>query len=262
LMALLVTGTASAVLNAQQPPSPVELDAVATRGRMLADYDAAARSATDAVLALERSRGIKHYIVTRSSLGLRVSFGQLNGHGDTFLVGYVAEQRSDQSAFEVSIHDPPLADTGYLLRASRAVDIARSRFQGEQRPYNVAVLPAPAGEWWVYVYPAQSEEGVWPLGADARYRVSMDGRQIREQRILHRRIIEYRPLPPGQAAVAMTHTAVMDEIPEDTDVLLVLRRNPAVPEIVVTKSFAYRIEIDGSIAYLGRKTDLMRSRRP
>jgi len=55
---------------------------------------------------------------------------------------------------------------------------------------------------------------------------------------------------------------VLADVPEDTDVLLVLRRVPSVAEIVVTNSFAYRIEVDGSIRLLGRQADLIGRERP
>jgi len=47
-------------------------------------------------------------------------------------------------------------------------------FEGERRPYNVAVLPAEKGQVWVYVVPAPTKIGVWPLGGDARYLISED----------------------------------------------------------------------------------------
>jgi hypothetical protein len=46
------------------------------------------------------------------------------------------------------------------------------------------------------------------------------------------------------------HTAILDDIPEDTDVFHVLAREPKVPELVVTAKYVYRILIDGSIHYL------------
>lgn len=46
------------------------------------------------------------------------------------------------------------------------------------------------------------------------------------------------------------HTAVVAEIPEDTDVYHVLSRTPKVPEYVMTDHFIYRIDTDGKINFL------------
>jgi hypothetical protein len=51
-------------------------------------------------------------------------------------------------------------------------------------------------------------------------------------------------------AVIGFHTAVMDDIPEDTDVFHVLTRRPAVPEWLLTRKYVYLIRPDGSIEYL------------
>ena len=259
---LWLFGVATSRAAGQRPASTSELQAITARGQMLAGYDVAAWTATDQVMALKPPPGtITHYIARRTDRGWRVSFGHLSAARDTFLVVYLTAQEADSASFTITTHDPPLPDTNYLLRAARARDVARSVFHGDERPYNVAVLPADGGEWWVYLYPAQTEEGVWPLGADARYRISADGTRIREERRLHRTIIDYR-VPAGRTPVAMTHKAVLHEVPEDTDVMMVLRRRPSVPEIVVTNSFAYRIDVDGSVQYLGRNADLVRGDRP
>ena len=46
------------------------------------------------------------------------------------------------------------------------------------------------------------------------------------------------------------HTAVLDDVPEDTDVFHVLARRPPVPEWVATQKYVYKIEPDGTILYV------------
>jgi hypothetical protein len=45
---------------------------------------------------------------------------------------------------------------------------------------------------------------------------------------------------------------VLSDVPEDTDVLLVLTRQPRVPEIVMTPTYIYTIGVDGRIAVENR----------
>ena len=103
-----------------------------------------------------------------------------------------------------------------------------------------------------------ADPDVYPLGGDVRYRVTAGGRRILETRQLHNAIIEFTGAPPkpGSILQAGTHAAVRDDIPEDTDVLHVLVRQPAVPEYIATNAFVYRIDVDGSIHLLGRRTEV------
>ncbi|MEP6764818.1 MAG: hypothetical protein ABJB66_10930, partial [Gemmatimonadaceae bacterium] len=108
----------------------------------------------------------------------------------------------------------------------------------------------------------QVASNVWPLGADARFLISSDSRTVVSRRQLHNTIIDFNPtriaqMNGGQVVTSM-HSAVLDDIPEDTDVFHVLNRRPAVPEMIVTKSFVFRVEVDGTVRCLGRSEDVIK----
>jgi hypothetical protein len=94
--------------------------------------------------------------------------------------------------------------------------------------------------------PGQTKAGIYPLGGDARYLVSVDGTRILAKRQMHKSVIESRP-PKGKKVEAGFHTHVLSDLPEDSDVLHVLQQNPSVPEFVSTSHFLYEIAADGSI---------------
>lgn len=153
---------------------------VTARGRALYEYDQAAWHATDAVQAEHPpTELVGRYIARKSDAGWEVVFGHLSEAHDVFLIAYKATQGNTLQEFAVKRLDPPQQDTSYYLAAARAIDTALHEFQGERRPYNVAVLPAVSGQLYVYVVPAQTENGVYPLGGDARYLI-----QRRETRSL------------------------------------------------------------------------------
>jgi hypothetical protein len=78
------------------------------------------------------------------------------------------------------------------------------------------------------------------------------------KRQLHNALIEFAPRPdPNNTLQAGTHTAILDDIPEDTDVFHVLVREPRVPEYIVTDAFVYTIYTDGRIRLLGRREDVL-----
>jgi hypothetical protein len=223
---------------------------VTARGRALFEYDQAAWHATDAVQATHPpTQALGRYIARRSDIGWQVAFGHLNDTRDKFLVTYEATQGTTLQEFTVKKLDPPREDTSFYLAAAKAIDIALHDFQGQNRPYNVAVLPAPPNQLYVYVVPAQTEKGVYPLGGDARYLVSADGNAIVEKRQLHKSIIENRgDLPKGTTPAAGIHTHVLSDVPEDTDVFYVLTRQPSVPEYIGTMNKKlYVISADGTI---------------
>ena len=167
--------------------------------------------------------------------------------------------------FDVKEMTPPKEDTGFFLSAAKAIDTSlkdfMEHFEGEQRPYNVAVLPAEKGQVWVYLVPAPTKPNVWPLGGDVRYLISADGTKIVSKRQLHKSIIEVEPpKDKNQQQVAGMHTHVLDDTPEDTDVFHVLTRKPAVPEMVITKQFVFQVDPDGSIKYVGKSEDVLKKK--
>ena len=248
LTVLLFAGVA--ISQRTTPPSKAELAQITERGRQLAQYDVAVWYASDAVVATKPTEGaVTRYIAKKDGDTWTVMFGRLNDKRDRFLIAYEAAQGASLKEFTVKKNNPPKEDTGFFLFAAKAIETSLADFKGAGRPYNVAVLPASSNQIYVYAVPAQTKERVFPLGSDARYLISSDGSKILEKRQLHISIIEFSPAA-NENVEAGFHIAVVDDIPEDTDVFHVLSRRPTVPEYVGTKQFVFRIETDGTVNYL------------
>ena len=246
----LVLFASVAMAQRTSPPSKAELAQVTERGRQLAQYDVAAWYATDAVVATKPEEGlVKRYIAKKEGETWIVMFGRLNESGDKFLIAFEATQGATPKEFTVKKHSPAKEDSGFFLSAAKAIDTSLAEFKGEQRPYNVVVLPASSNQLHVYVVPAQTKSNVFPLGGDVRYLVSPDGSKVVEKRQLHKTIIDFS-FPPDSTPAAGYHIAVLDDIPEDTDVFHVLSRRPSVPQYVGTKQYDFLIETDGTVNYL------------
>jgi hypothetical protein len=251
---LLVMSVLGLVANAQcdQRPSEAELTAIAERGRALAEYDRAAWHATDAVqTANPKTVEGQHCIGKKENGRWTVMFGILNADKSKLLIGYEATQLAKPQQFAVKKNEPPREDAGFYLFAARALELALMDFGGVARPYNVAVLPAAetepaAGPFYVYLYPAQTQAGIYPLGGDVRYLLSADGTKILAKRQLHKTVIE-NPPAKGKKVVAGFHVQVLSDQPEDTDVLHVLQQQPPIPEIISTPHFTYQVMADGTI---------------
>jgi hypothetical protein len=229
-----------------------ELAQITERGRALYAYDQAAWYATDAVRATNpRNEEVGRYIARKTEKGWEVAFGRLNEAHDAFLVAYIATQGKTLQEFSVEHLATPQSDTGFYLSAAKAIDLALRDFQGEKRPYNIAILPATDGKLCVYVYPAQTENGVYPHGGDERYHISADGSSIIEKRRLHNDILVFDARATnGLTPQSGWHTHVLSEVPEDTDVFYVLSRRPSIPEYIGTRGKRfYVVKEDGTVLF-------------
>lgn len=243
--AIAATWTAAA----QQPVGTTskELAAITERGRMLYEYDQAVWHASDAVqTANPKTVEGQRSIAKKDNGKWRVVFGKLSQDHSRFEIAYEAMQQDQSRQFAVQ-KEPEEREDGFFLFAARAIDLAMKDFGSASRPYDMAVLPAPEEQLYVYLYPAQTEARVYPLGGDARYLVSANGQKILERRQMHKTIIETRPSSKGKKLVAGFHTHVLSDVPEDTDVFHVLTQDPPVPEMVGTADFVYQIMVDGTI---------------
>jgi hypothetical protein len=254
LAALLLLANAAGQSVAR--PTTEELAAITERGRALQEYDQAAWHATDMVqTANPKTIDGQHYLAKKENGRWTVVFGALNSDKSNFLISYQAEQLAKPSQFSVKKVEPPTEDTGFYLFAARALELALSDFGRVTRPYNSAVLPATntevkdgEGLLYVYLYPASTKAGVFPLGGDVRYLVSADGTKILIKRQLHKTILEIAAAK-AKKMVAGYHTHVLSEQPEDTDVLHVLQQDPPLPELIATPHFIYQVAADGSIGF-------------
>ena len=249
-LVIFVTSLAFAGKEKQESVFPE----VTARGRALYEYDEAAWHASDAVEAEHPStEPLGRYIAHKSGAGWTVVFGRLNERRDAFLIAYEAIQGGSPQQFVLHKIDPPQADTSFYLAAAKAIDTAQHDFQGEERPYNVAVLPASSNQLYVYIVPAQTKPDIYPLGGDVRYLLSADGTTVVEKRQLHKTILEIPPSAAGTTPQGSFHTHVLSDVPEDTDVFHVLTRKPAVPEFIGTMDRKlYEITPDGTIYYRGK----------
>lgn len=250
---------------AQRSPLPTEagLMEITERGRLLAEYDAAAWHSTDAVLALQPEKDkLGRYVARKIEGRWKVVYGRLNQAQDKFLITYEADAAETPEKFTVKKHDPPQEDAAFYLSAARAIEAALAVFSGEKRSYNAAVLPANSDQLYVYVYPAQTQADVYPIGGDVRYLITAHGSTIQETRKLHNTVLDYQdPFKSGKAKNGDkpemgVHNHILDDVPEDTDVFFAMTRKPSMPELIVTWEYTYMVYPDGTIKYQGESAKL------
>jgi len=245
---LFAVGIPCAFAQTTSAPTAQELTAITERGILLNEYDQAAWHASDTVqTANPKTVEGQHYIAKKENGKWNVVFGKLTPDRTLFEIHYEAVQQTKPQEFRVSEEFAQRADDGFYLFAARAIEVAQHDLQGVNRPYNMAVLPAPQDQLYVYVYPAQTKPRIYPLGGDVRYLISADGNKIVEKRQMHKSILEPPQLDKGKKLAPGFHTHVLSDLPEDTDVFHVLTQDPRVPELVGTPHFIYKVLFDGTI---------------
>lgn len=228
-------------------PTSEQLAAITKRGRLLYEYDQAVWHASDAVqMANPNNVEGRSYIAKKENGKWTVVFGKLNEDRSRFGISFEADEQSTLRQFAVKQEATERQDEGFFLNAARAIEVAMKDFGATSRPYNVAVLTAPAEQLFVYLYPSQTNARVYPLGGDVRYLVSADGTNILEKHQMHKSIIE-TAAKAGKKSVAGFHTHVLGDLPEDTDIFHVLTQDPPLPEFVATPHFTYQVKTDGTI---------------
>jgi hypothetical protein len=223
------------------------LAGVTDRGKALFAYDQAAWHATDAFFLLHPdTAGLAHYICVKSTVGWVVFFPRWNALHDHIQVLYQAVESNEASTYKATKYDPPREGPDDLIEKERALELAIDDFQPKGRPYNTAILPGEGGSLYVYIYPGQTMDDVWPLGGDVRYRISSDGKSILDKRQLHKAILDMK-FDPNLKVVAGVHGHVLSDVPEDTDVLYVLNRKPSMPEYIAAGKRTFVVNVDGGI---------------
>jgi hypothetical protein len=247
LVACCSTLLAQRAERENKEPSSAELKAITARGKMLAEYDVAAWHATDVIQDLKPVKGsTRYYIAKKTDAGWVVAFGRLNDRKDKFLTLYEAMQGTQAELFTDRKCDPPRESTDFFLSAAKAFEAALKDLGPVSRPYNAYAIPSEAGQLYIYLLPAQTENGIYPLGADVRYTFTADGASMLEKRQMHKSILEFTI---NKDTVAGSHTHVLSLTPEDSDVFYVLTRKPSIPEYVGTlDKKVYVIQTDGTIS--------------
>jgi hypothetical protein len=253
-LGLAILFAVSAFAQQDSLPSDSDLAAITARGRLLYEYDQAAWHASDAVLATHPAKeNLGRYIARRTDAGWEVAFGRLNESRNAFLIVAMATQGKTLQEFVVKPFETLQRDTGFYLFAAKGIENTLKVFQGVNRQYNVAVLPAPKNQLYIYIVPAPTDKDLHPLGADVRFLVSADGSTIVEKRQLHKGIIPGGgPVPADSMVEGGYHNHVLSNVPEDTDVFHVLDRKPSIPEYIGTEIAVYAVNTDGTIKIVER----------
>lgn len=235
-----------------KPPSATLLSQITQRGKDVYEYDKACSQATDALLlAVKNSANFKLFVAFPEHDIWHVAFGSMSDDGESFLIAYEVTLKRNLPA-DVKSYDIFKLDKGEFYRRGKALNACRAKMKSTGPLMNYAAIPSDASKanYWVYQFPGTSEPGVYLLGGDVRYLVSINDSKILETRQMHHSVL---PWPKRLDMLNDTklqggcHSAILEDEPEDTDVFHVLLRQPQLPEFIATANWIFCVEVDGSI---------------
>jgi hypothetical protein len=148
---------------------------------------------------------------------------------------------------------------GWAYEFGRAASVGRSEAQSklgaliESHAYGVIVAAYPWHDTVLttYVFPDPDDETV--LGGDVRVEIDADTGSIRGSQRLHNEVVPMSGSPQNSRASVLT--AVRTCMPTETDVFMVLRREPRIPHIVIAEAWIYGIEPNGEVKVLRRREE-------
>lgn len=205
-------------------------------GRQMYLHDRAAWLATDAMLADKRMRKLKAsiggWVTEPSAHGVRVIFVSKDTPSRRL---YEIDVDEGERISEATLESPaPLA--AEHLGQLRARDLAAAQsFMMCAKQYNVVVMPSSEGQR-VYLMPAFSELGVFPLGGYHLYEVDGAGEKILSSRTFSKGCMAHndapKGLPKGATPSAGMFTHLLD--PQPTEVHVFVSLYAKVPLMIMT----------------------------
>ena len=237
-------------------PSEDELTQIRNAGRWLALYEIVCNRTDDALAAAGASIERGPCLAQRTGAGWSVTYGQWRNEG--FEQRAVVRLNSSREVTDVDTTASTVRE-GWAYEFERAASVGRSEAQNklgaltESHAYGVIVAAYPWHDTVLttYVFPDPENETV--LGGDVRVEVDADTGSILGSQRLHNEVIPMSGSP--QNARASVSTAVRTCVPTETDVFMVLRREPRIPHIVVAEAWIYGIEPNGEVKVLRRREE-------
>ncbi|MBP9093174.1 hypothetical protein KBI23_19280 [bacterium] len=235
-----------------KPPSTLALSQITKRGKDLYGYDKACSVATDALLVqVKNAASFKLFVAFPEHDLWHVAFGSMSDDGESFLIAYEATLKPNKPV-EIKSYDIFKLDKGEFFKRAQAIDVCKTKMKSTGPLMNYAAIPNEGDQntYWVYQFPGTTEPGVYLLGGDVRYLVSKSDHKILETRQMHQSVLTWPKrggLPNDAHLQGGCHSAIMADLPEDTDVFHVLLRQPQLPEYIATANWIFCVEVDGSI---------------
>lgn len=237
--------------------SPEDIIFAEKRGLEIADYERAAMKATDMLLAhaLDASK-LGVYVAEKTGGTWTVYFGRVIGERAAFEAAYVysCPENSPQKMKAVPVPGIPVE----VAQRARAVSAALKAIEFDAKGlYNTSVFREEDGTLTVYLLPGNKNPDIVLLGGDFKVMLSPDGSQVIKKFPLHRTMLEISVAPKEGKPAGAFHTHILDDIPTETDVALVLLYPSLAPHSVMGREWFSQIDKNGKITILGKTKEIL-----
>lgn len=226
-----------------------KLRKVESLGRQLYEYDMASWAASDSLMTRKPDEStLGTFLAVRESGIWKVGFGKLSDDANSFLLYHEAVYNPKKQTCKVTSFKEPKKNTGFYFKAAKALEKMFKVVKPEAQPYNFAVIPSGSDNLYLYYYPAQASYDTYRFGGDVRYTFNTKSNSITDTLRLHEAILNMPYVKDKTQEINATlSSAIVTDIPVETDVLYVLLRKFPAEHRVATKKGIYVITPEGKI---------------
>ncbi|HET6278486.1 MAG TPA: hypothetical protein VFG08_06865 [Candidatus Polarisedimenticolia bacterium] len=264
LLAAALSGCFGAGASSGADPQPTvdQLGEIEAEGRRIARYlGALARAQDEFETQAPAGASFDRQVIVESRDGWHAIFvtaadpGLLNDQPDLVAEAVVNPDTMDIRTFRY-VENPRGVQkiAGDHLLAVESALIAGAAADGASPPFDASIFFESGQLFRVYLT-GKPADGMIRFGGDFRLEIERNPIRVSSIEPLH---AETWPvaLPAGAAGEPTAHSHLEHDLPTATDVALVMIWPTLAPHLVLTPRHIYRIEADGSIAYLGRNEPL------
>jgi len=245
-----------------------EIADIEERGRQIADYERAAIKTTDIFLAGNPDLSkVDVYLAINKDNKWIVYFGKLLDEKNEFKVAetIIYPDCLNSELIELESIEPvkDIEVSTEIFQLAKAIKLAlRSISEDAQfTKYNINVFREKDGSITVYITPGNENPDVVLLGGDFKISVSSDGSEVLNKIKLHNSVLKMSLLSEGgKELVAAYHTHVLNDLPAETDIAIILLNPQLAPHFVTGPKWMSQIDADGKISILGKTEEALKTK--
>lgn len=259
IMALLMA--CQSIFAEESRPAKEVVERVERRGQQIADYERAAIRATNLLLASKPDESkLGLYVVVNKNNVWAVYFGKITENKFHFWYYYSCpEGQFDKMKPEGEFKDAP-KDIYYF---ALAIDLATKAIEPDMRfpRYNTSVFREQDGTIAVYFLPGNTEPDVVLLGGDFKVSVSSDATKVLNKISLHESTFKVPVnMKEDQELIGGFHTHILDDLPVETDVALIILNPILAPHYVTGRIWMSKVDANGKISILGKTEEIFKQK--
>ena len=236
-----------------EPYTNAQIMNIENRGHEIADYDRVATVATDVLLGMKPNpEQLGLYVAEKVNDVWMVSFGKysdFNGFMPTYIFSCPSDKPNEMKLLTYEEVEKILDDyPSEVPEFTAAIDTAVEATKPDMTfpTYNPSVFRELDQTITVYLLPGNDDTQTILLGGDFKIKLTSNGKKVINKEKLHASYIRF-PVERPKDAVMSLHTHPLSDLPNETDIAMILLHPVLAPHAIVGNWYTSTIDKDGKI---------------